>query len=107
MGTIISSCLIWLPMCALVKFTGFGSRYAVTLRATQLSQKHSLCIGGQRRGPLSVVFFWTRKADGLSMRQNCTDVEPLLLEEIHRLGVITILGLRSLGFFQIVVEGVS
>ena len=56
-GTKISSCLIWLfryfPMCIL---TGFSNRYAVTLRATQLSQKQPLCIGGQRRGPLSVVF---------------------------------------------------
>ena len=83
-------------MCALVKLTGFGNRYAVILRAAQLSQK---CIGGQRRGPLSAVFFWTRKADELSRWRNCTDVEPLLLEGIHRLGVVTILGLCSLGFF--------
>ena len=88
-----------IPTCELVKLTSFGNRYAITLRATQLSQNQPLCIGGQCRGPLLAVYFWTRKADGLSMRRNCTDIEPLLLEGIRCLGVVSILGLHSLGFF--------
>ena len=59
-GAKVSSCLIWLfrylPTSVLVELTGFGKRYAVTLRSTQLSQKQPLCIGGQRRGPLLEIF---------------------------------------------------
>ena len=91
----ISSCLIWLfrylPTYALVKLTGFGNRCAVTLRATQLSQKQPLHWRTAQRRFVGGIFLDTE----LSMRRNCTDLEPLLLERIRRLGVVAYVDLAS------------
>ena len=66
---LISSCLIQVLTAIDI------DTYAVTLRGPLFA---ALC----RR-----YFPWPQKADG---RRNCTDVEPLLLEGIRRLGVVTI-----------------